>query len=121
MADQNQLSRDILRIAIEQNIQIVDADQSQSSNQQQNDDAMEAIIFFEKELGILPKNNPEAIPAPPSQNPNSVKPEDAKVHDAKWANLFDDEYRQLVLIKPTIFLTLPKTVPAILLMFPNIP
>lgn len=86
-----QLSRDILRLAMEGNIEIVDADQNQSSNQQENAEAMETIVFFENELGILHKNNPEAILAPPTQNPNSVKPEDAKVHGANWANFFDDQ------------------------------
>jgi len=78
----NQLSRDILRLAMEGNIAIVDPDQNHSSNQQQNDDAIEILVYFENELGI---------PAPPSQNPSPVKPEDAKVHGANWADCLDDQ------------------------------
>ena len=43
----NQLSRDILRIAMETNIEIVDADQSQSSNQHE-----EAWIRLQSRVSI---------------------------------------------------------------------
>jgi len=77
-----QLSREMLRIAMDQNIEIIDDHQNDSSNEQQNaespDDVMETVQYFETEFRILRKNSPEAVSAPPMTNPNAKKPDAAK-------------------------------------------